>query len=244
MSGASKNRRTRGSSPPDSALPLRRHRQGARRRRPQARGVVTRTRLLEVARELFVREGYASVSRADIARHAGCGVNTVYYHFPDTRSMLLELIDEWGTATPVQRRTALDVRTALAGQPRRAVHEFVRRSYDDLRKAASLYRVILAEARRDPEVRRRYESARNAMTGWITDMLRMGQLSGLLRSELKTEAAGLLLHHVLESMLLELVTQPLAEDLRTDVLDQLAEMICAFLLAEPRRPQPTQPTDS
>ena len=202
----------------------------ARRRGPQTRGVVTRARLLEVARELFAREGYSAVSRADVARQAGCSINTIYYHFPSKRMMLLELIDEWGTAMPVQRRTALDVQAALGGNSRRAVHEFVRRSYDDLRRSVSLYRVILGEAQRDPEVRRRYESARQAMTTWFAEMLRMGQLSGILRRGAKPDAAAFLLHHLMESLLTEVVARPLDEEFRGEILEAFSEMICAYLL--------------
>jgi AcrR family transcriptional regulator len=211
-------------------------RRRARTRRPQARGFVTRARLLKVARELFSRDGYAAVSRADVAREAGCGMSTAYYHFPSRRSMLLELIDEWGKAMPVQRRAAFDIRTALGGDPRRAARDFLRKSYEALQKGSSFYRVILAEAERDPEVRRRYEAARQAITTWMAEMTHIGQFAGRVRTERKPEATAFLLHHVIESALTELVAHRLGGEFREEVLDELVEMICSYLLVSPAAP--------
>ncbi len=159
-------------------------------------------------------------------------MSTAYYHFPSKRSMLLELIDEWGKAMPVQRRSAFDIRTAMGGEPRRAARDFLHRSLEELRRGSSFYRVILAEAERDPEVRRRYEAARQATTAWITEMARMGQLSGLVRPERKPEAAAFLLHHVIESTLAELVAQRMPDGVRDEILEELVELICCYLYGE------------
>ncbi len=207
-------------------------RSAPRRRRRQARGAVTRARLLAVARELFARDGYAGVSRGGVAKQAGCGMSTAYYHFPSKRSMLLELIDEWGKTMPEERRGALDIQTALGGDPRLAVRNFLRRSYANLERGSSFYRVILGEAERDPEVRRRYESAFQAITTWMAEMLRMGQIGGQVRRERKPEATAFMLHHVIESTLTELMAHKPTSDFRDDVLDELAEMIASFVSAD------------
>jgi AcrR family transcriptional regulator len=161
-------------------------------------------------------------------------MSTVYHHFRDKRDMLLQLIDEWGKTMPVQRRAAFDVRTALEGRPRRAAREFLRKSYEQLRKGPSFYRVIVSEAERDPEVRRRYEAAHQAITMWLVEMTRLGQEAGIVRQDLKPEAAAFLLHHLIESTLTELVSQRLAGDIRDDVLEEVAEMICWYLMGASR----------
>ena len=210
-----------------------RKRELPRVRRSQARGVVTRARLLAVARELFSRDGYAAVSRADIARRAGYGMSTVYHHFADTRGMLLQLIDEWGMAMPVQRRAAFDIRTALGGDLRRAARDFLRKSVEQLEKGPSFYRVILTEAERDPEVRRRYDTAQHAITTWLAEMTRLGQQNGIISAKRNPEAAAALLQHLIESSLTELVGRKLAGDLREQMLEELADMICAYLTDHP-----------
>ena len=204
-------------------------------RRQQARGIATRTRLLEVARGLFARHGYAGVSRADIARRAGYGMSTVYHHFADKREILLALIDEWGLAMPVQRRAALDIRTALGGDVRRAAREFLRKSAKQLEGGPSFYRVILTESERDPEVRRRYAAAQQALIGWIAEMTRLGQQTGIISADRRPEATALLLQHVIESSLAELAGRKAPRRLRDEVLDEMADMIAAYLTADRSR---------
>ena len=204
------------------------------RRRRQARGIVTRARLLEAARELFARHGFAGVTISDVARRAGCGLGVAYYHFPDKRELLLELVDEWGRSMPVERRAAFDIRTALEGAPRRAARDYLRRSFEQLRKGPSFFRVILAEAERDPEVRRRYQGAQQTITTWLSMMTRLAQQAGIGRTDRDPDAAGYLMHHVMESVLAELVAQELPEKLREKVLDELVEMICMYLFGDRR----------
>jgi AcrR family transcriptional regulator len=65
-------------SPPQSA------------RKPRADATRNRERILEVAREVFTRDG-AAASLDDIARRSGVGNATLYRHFP-TRDDLLEAV--------------------------------------------------------------------------------------------------------------------------------------------------------
>ncbi|MGH7820834.1 MAG: TetR/AcrR family transcriptional regulator, partial [Candidatus Binatia bacterium] len=187
-------------------------------------------------RELFAQSGYAAVSRAEIARRAGYGMSTIYHHFADKRDILLQLIDEWGMAMPVQRRAAFDIRTALGGDPRRAAREFLQKSLDQIEKGPSFYRVILTEAERDPEVRRRYETAQHAITTWLADMMRLGQQAGVVRPERAPDAAARLMHHVMESALTDLVTRKLARPAREHALEELTDMICSYLIVDRVRP--------
>ena len=174
------------------------------------------------------------MSRGDIARRAGYGMSTVYHHFADKRDILFALIDEWGAAMPVQRRAALDIRTALGGDIARAAREFLRKTADQLESGPSFYRVILTEAERDPEVRRRYEVAQHATTTWLAEMTRLGQQTGIVSAQRKPEATAILLQQVIESSLAELAGRKLAGPLRQSVLDELADMIVAYLTDPPR----------
>jgi AcrR family transcriptional regulator len=51
------------------------------KRRPQARGAVTRERLLEVAFDQFIRRGFHGTSMRQIAAAAGVAVGGIYNHF-------------------------------------------------------------------------------------------------------------------------------------------------------------------
>lgn len=53
----------------------------------------TRRDILQTARQLFARQGYAATSVADIAREAGVAVQTIYARLGSKRGMLMALID-------------------------------------------------------------------------------------------------------------------------------------------------------
>lgn len=60
-----------------------------------ARKSATRSRLLEVAGELFARLGYEATSPADIAAVAGIGRTTFYEYFTDKEDALAALVEEF-----------------------------------------------------------------------------------------------------------------------------------------------------
>ena len=49
-------------------------------------------RVLEVATDLFVEQGYAGTSFVEIARAAGVGANLIYQHFGDKEQLFREVI--------------------------------------------------------------------------------------------------------------------------------------------------------
>ena len=53
----------------------------------------TRHDILQTARQLCARQGYAAASVTDIAREAGVAVQTIYAWLGSKRSMLMALID-------------------------------------------------------------------------------------------------------------------------------------------------------
>jgi AcrR family transcriptional regulator len=53
----------------------------------------TRERLIEVARDLFWRRGYASTGIAEILNAAGAGSGSLYYFFPTKEDLLLAVLD-------------------------------------------------------------------------------------------------------------------------------------------------------
>jgi TetR/AcrR family transcriptional repressor of uid operon len=88
------------------------------------RAAARRAQILEAARTLFNAHGTAEVSTNHIAAAAGVSPGNVYYWFPDKRTIIRALFEEWSTASaPVGPTSseAGDVLRALidgvAGQP-------------------------------------------------------------------------------------------------------------------------------
>jgi AcrR family transcriptional regulator len=56
--------------------------------------VNTKQRILDIARDLFARQGYTGTTIADIARELGTTTAALYYHFPSKADILYGLLDE------------------------------------------------------------------------------------------------------------------------------------------------------
>lgn len=86
---------------------------GARPLRKDA--LVNRERVLDAATELVRRDG-ERVPMADIARHAGVGIGTVYRHFPTREDLLSALVHRsFGLALVNARAAASEPGSALEG---------------------------------------------------------------------------------------------------------------------------------
>lgn len=57
------------------------------------RAIATRARITTAARELFVRDGYASTAVTAVAQAAGVGEQTVYYSYPTKAELLIGCLD-------------------------------------------------------------------------------------------------------------------------------------------------------
>lgn len=213
-------------------------------RKPQARGRATRARLLEAARDLFTRQGFEGTSIGDVAQKAGIGVGTVYHHFPDKRTLLLELLDDWAARMEGDDRSDAEWGRFLGDEPAAAIQRWLRESYERLRHRPSIYLVALAVAGRDPEVAARYRRVEELAIRRFHDVIRVGQERGFMRPEVGVDAAAFLVHHTLDVVATQLLVQRVPEEGGVDAADVVAalgDMICRFLLvpallapAEPR----------
>jgi AcrR family transcriptional regulator len=54
----------------------------------------TRRRLLVAAKQEFIRTGFFTISTVDIARNAGVAHGTVFFHFQNKETLLVEVLDQ------------------------------------------------------------------------------------------------------------------------------------------------------
>ncbi len=52
----------------------------------------TKEQILKQAKLLFAQHGYTGVSMRDLAKAAGLGVSGIYHHFPDKKTLYLEMV--------------------------------------------------------------------------------------------------------------------------------------------------------
>jgi AcrR family transcriptional regulator len=206
-------------------------------RRPQARGLATRARLLASAEELFTRQGYEGTSIGDVAARAGVGVGTVYHHFSDKRALLLQLIDDWGNRVEGQAASQTELERFLSGDVRKSFTTWLRRSYERLRKRPSLYVLLLDRASRDPALAERYRRVESLMVDRMRRLLEVGRASGALRRDLDTGAASVLIANAIDVAATQLLVRDVADPDPDRVIDALGDMICRYIL-ETRDPEP------
>jgi AcrR family transcriptional regulator len=88
-------------------------------RKPRADAQRNRKRILQVAKEIFTRNG-AAASLDDIARQAGIGPGTLYRHFP-TRDALIEAVYR----SEVEKLAAAEQRFAASMPPLAALRAWM-----------------------------------------------------------------------------------------------------------------------
>lgn len=203
------------------------------RRRPQARGVATRRRLLEAAESLFVRAGYDGASMSDVAERAGVAVGTLYHHFPDKRALLLALIDDWGDRELARGRAEQDLYSFLGDDPRGAFTENLRGRYLELRNHGGFFLVLLELAERDSDVRQHLHRIQQVAIERLRDRIAFAQQRGIMRERLDPLAAAVLVQRSIEMAATEVFVHRHAEPSGERMLEELTDMICHYLLKEP-----------
>lgn len=111
----------------------------------------TRRRILDAARKIFAEKGFEAANVSDIVSHIEMAQGTFYYHFPDKRSILLEMIGEF--FGEVKALAASWARTTDMGAE--AADRFARDIATLLYRNRDITHIIMIEMHNpDPEVRR------------------------------------------------------------------------------------------
>lgn len=113
-----------------------------------------RRRILDAAEAVFDRKGYGDATMEEIAQAAGMAKKTVYKHFADKPALFCALINthddilKTGTAG------------ALSGDPRAQIRQLLHdlASFVLAPRQLRLTRLIIAEARKNPELAERFHS--------------------------------------------------------------------------------------
>jgi AcrR family transcriptional regulator len=113
----------------------------------------TRRRMLEAARELFVRNGYGATTLKEIADLAGVAVQTIYFTFGNKRVLLKELVDVSiaGDLEPVATMDRQWFREALAARTAEShLRLHVRGTRGILERVAPIVEMLRAATSADP----------------------------------------------------------------------------------------------
>jgi AcrR family transcriptional regulator len=204
------------------------------RRRPQARGLATRKRLLVCAEQRFGAKGYESTSMNEIADAAGVGVGTLYHHFSDKRALLLALIDDWGDRELARDRGTDFFERYLGEDPRTAIHADLARRAERLRRDGGFQLALMQLADRDHDVRSRLDRIFQVGRERLRDLVAFGQKRGVFRRELDPLAAAFLIQNAINVTATEVFVHQHREVTPSTMLEGLTDMICRYVLEDPK----------
>lgn len=140
-----------------------------------ARVARTRLAIVDAARALFLRDGYAGTTMEDIAAQAGVAKRTVHYHFPDKDALFNEVVlGVIAFAEGFARELREDFPAGVAPRSlRRALHDLGRRHALAIVRpeVIALRRLVIAESRTLPAIAREYY---DRVPGQVIDSLAVG----------------------------------------------------------------------
>ena len=137
----------------------------------------TRDAILQVARRLFVHQGYTATSVRQIAEEVGIGKATVYHHFADKQAIILALLK----STTDHQMTMFDALNAEA-DPRRRIEVAVMTGTRFLLEDMDVIQIVRREV---PDGRAQMQSTFLAFLKefrrLLCDTIRQGIVQGLFR---------------------------------------------------------------
>jgi len=196
-------------------------------------GGVARTRILDAAFALFMKNGYAATSMLEIATRARVSKRELYAQVGNKQEMLIACISR--RARRLQAPAALPVpqdRETLC----RVLASFGTQLVREISHATviAVFRLAIAEAAHSPEVARALDSiGRETSRAALRNIMARAQASGLLKgrpAELAEQFGGLLWGTLMVSLLLGVVERPNPRETAARARDAAA----AFLQLHPR----------
>jgi AcrR family transcriptional regulator len=185
----------------------------------QLRAKRTRKNLLDAARTVFTRCGYAGASLDDIVAEAGCSKGAYYFHFASKEEALLALVDAWAA----DRSHRLQLATGRYATPEVALAALLGAALtvDGNGWQAQLIVEFWAQSERSEDVRRRLEAADLARRDTLIEAFRAFRETGRVALSLAPEEAA----HVVLTVGRGLTAEAAANDGHAN-----AEMVARSLL--------------
>lgn len=121
----------------------------------------TRRRIVESALELFLGQGYAATTLEQVAAGAGVAVQTVYFHFGNKRTILIEgigasVVGDHEQVAMIDRSWAQEALTTA--DPARALEVWIANGRSIFARVAPLLWIVRDAVGADPDMAREWET--------------------------------------------------------------------------------------
>ena len=192
------------------------------------RGDVRRMELADVAEQVFLERGFANTTMQMIASRAGGSKETLYRHFASKEALFAEIVGR-----KAARISGPESALARDGTPEQILFELGHSLLGMMMKpdTSSLFRVVVAEAPRSPELAAVFYAHGPGVTlQRLTDYLRAATRRGDLHCEQPLRAAKLFLGAVVaQHHLYSLIGQPPTPLSETEIREHVRAAIAMFL---------------
>ncbi len=134
-------------------------------------------KILGTAHDLFIKQGYTATSMRQIAEEAGIGKATIYHHFPDKQTIVLELLK----STMNRMEEALQLVKAET-EPRRRILVAVGVSVKYLLESTDIMQIVRREVPggRD-QMKDKFLSFFSSYIELLSEAIRQGTEQGIFR---------------------------------------------------------------
>jgi AcrR family transcriptional regulator len=188
---------------------------------------------LDAARDAILAVGWSRTTLTDIARRAGVSRMTLYRRWPDTQTLLADLMTrEWGRVVDRAGSSATDPATGPAADPRRRITDGVVATVRGLRTNELLRRIIEVDPERLlPYLLERRGRSQDLLATALAGLIRKGQRHGSIREgDADVIARSLLLACHGFALSAHTMTQTASKDADVTAFDtELAHLVERFL---------------
>lgn len=190
-----------------------------------------RERILQVAREVFFEEGYASASMSTIAARLGGSKGTLYNYFRSKEELFEAHIQDGCAKIAADAFNLPDQPTEVAPVLQRLGERYLSHVFSDW--AIRTFQMLVAEARRSPELSRIfYETGPAVGLRRLEAFLERARTQGLIRTDDCAQAASQFMALCRGNMhfqfVLNLATQPTPEQISREVAAAVATFMAAY----------------
>ena len=147
---------------------------------------LTRSAILDAARRLFAKQGYAATAVRPIAEEAGVAVQTLYTTFGSKQGLLVALVD---TVREQSQSQVLGEQIVQTDDPLEMVRLAARIRRQVLERGGDVVATFREGAAGDPEVAAAYEEGHRRTREGVTRFCSRLQTLGALRPELTVQRA-------------------------------------------------------
>lgn len=168
--------------PPHTEMTPRSAQSPARRRRKKARS----GEILEAALEEFTRYGYAGTRLEDVAARAGVTKGTIYVYFPGKEQLFYAVVRKFQHPITEDMSQFIDISKKSAVEFLRSFLRHIYRKMQTGRQGREVFRLMIAEAERFPELAEDYH---REVIAPVIEKLREVIALGVERGEIRRSAA-------------------------------------------------------